>query len=490
MLFNSYEFILGFFPITVVGFFLIAAYNNKAAAVWLVMASLFFYGWWSITAVPLLLLSIFTNYIFGLIIAPRSEGKKALSEQIRKIYLCIAITVNLTLLGFFKYSNFFITNVNTLLGVLQKPEISLLNIVLPVGVSFYTFTQIAFLVDCWQGKVKSHNFIHYMLFVSYFPHLIAGPILHHAQIIPQFSKQQTYKPNLDHIASGIAIFAVGLGKKLLIADPLSEVADALFQPVASGVSPTFYSSWLGVLAFTFQIYFDFSGYSDMAIGLSLFFNIYLPINFNSPYKATSIIDFWRRWHISLSTFLRDYLYIPLGGNRKGKMRRYLNLLITMLLGGLWHGASWMYVLWGLAHGSLLIINNFWRSVVGEKQYSKLGQTICWAVTFLSICCTWVLFKAENIKVAHQIYRGMFGLNGNGTDNMQLFPTAAVGIAFLLAISNKNSQKIALGIENSKMSYFNYKNLSLTPTFAVCIGMLLFICLLKIDVRSPFLYFQF
>ena len=226
------------------------------------------------------------------------------------------------------------------------PQVPEVNLLLPIGISFYTFTQIAFLVDCFKAKVHEPKFRHYLLFVTYFPHLIAGPILHHAQMMPQFKKEEIYRINYGTLSIGIIIFVSGLAKKILIADPLGEFADIFFESIRNGVHPSAVVCWAGTLAYTFQIYFDFSGYSDMAIGISLCFGIYLPINFNSPYKAANIIDFWRRWHISLSIFLRDYLYIPLGGNRFGTFRRYLNLFITMLLGGLWHGASWTFVLWG------------------------------------------------------------------------------------------------------------------------------------------------
>lgn len=411
MLFNSYEFIFGFFPVVFVGFFLLARRSQSVAAGWLGIASLFFYGWWSIKALPLLLCSILVNYWFGKKLTPQLETEIN-NEKNRKFTLYISLAANLALLGFFKYANFFIANFNVALGALQQQQINTLNIVLPIGISFFTFTQIAFLVDCWQGKVRERNFTHYLLFVSYFPHLIAGPVLHHSQMMPQFAKAETYRPNYDQIAIGIAIFTIGLAKKLLLADQLSEYADVLFNNASVGTIPMFFMSWFGVLAYTFQIYFDFSGYSDMAIGLSLFFGIYLPVNFNAPYKSTSMIDFWRRWHISLSMFLREYLYIPLGGNRLGKFRRYLNLLITMLLGGLWHGASWTFVLWGAAHGGYLIINHAWRTFVGDKySYGVLGKTACWLITFLSVCFAWVLFRANSVTTALSIYKGMLGLNG-------------------------------------------------------------------------------
>lgn len=335
-------------PVVAFGFFLISKYSCKAAAIWLALASLFFYSFWSIKALPLLLTSVVVNYIFGKYLTP-SMRMNLKNEFFRKWLLFGAVSANLLLLGYFKYVNFFIDNFNFIAETSSLTKIQNLDVVLPIGISFFTFTQIAFLVDCWQGKVKERKFTHYLLFVTYFPHLIAGPVLHHSQMMPQFAKKESYQINYNNIALGIIICIIGLAKKVLIADSLAEYADLVFKNASGGATPGFSLAWYGTLAYTFQIYFDFSAYSDMAIGFSLFFNIHLPHNFNSPYRATSMIDFWRRWHISLSNFLRDYVYIPLGGRRVGKVRRYVNIFITMLLGGLWHGNTWTFVLWGMLH---------------------------------------------------------------------------------------------------------------------------------------------
>lgn len=460
---------------------------------------------------PLLLGSICANYLFGKKLTP-CQGDDDADVRARKIYLYLALASNLALLGFFKYANFFITNANVALGALQQPQIDALNIVLPIGISFFTFTQIAFLVDCWQGKVKERNFMHYLLFVTYFPHLIAGPVLHHGQMMPQFAKRETYSLNYDKIAIGIAIFTIGLAKKLLIADPLSEYANMLFDGVHGGITPMFFMSWCGVLAYTFQIYFDFSGYSDMAIGLSLFFGIHLPVNFNSPYKATSIIDFWRRWHISLSIFLREYLYIPLGGNRKGKFRRYINLLVTMLLGGLWHGASWTFMLWGAAHGILLIINHAWHRLVGEHhKYSRIGKRLCWLITFVSVCFTWVLFRADSLTTVINIYKGMLGLNGVSLPESlesrlaMLQPVINASFTGVWQTTANTGHYVALIIvcgiilmfKNSSqiMNQLNAKHLfsdggKYTKWAGVSIGIMLAISLMSLNKVSAFLYFQF
>lgn len=407
MLFNSYEFIFAFFPLVVLVFFLVGKQHTRLAAAWLGLASLVFYGWWSVQALPLLLGSIAFNYLAGQRLVPRA------GQAAPKAWLTLAVALNLGFLGLFKYADFFLGNVNVALTAAGQPAWPLLHWTLPIGISFYTFTQIAFLVDCWQGKVQETRFVHYLLFVTYFPHLVAGPVLHHAQMMPQFAHPATYRPDADKIALGLATFSFGLAKKLLLADPLGQYADLVFHQAASGTTPNLLAAWLGVIAYALQIYFDFSGYSDMAIGLSLCLGVRLPINFDSPYRATSIIDFWRRWHISLSTFLRDYLYVPLGGNRHGRLRRYLNLAATMLLGGLWHGASWNFVLWGALHGAYLTINHLWRDLRGHA-----APPAAWPVrlttgllTFTAVCLAWVLFRAPDLAAAGHVYGGLFGQGG-------------------------------------------------------------------------------
>jgi D-alanyl-lipoteichoic acid acyltransferase DltB (MBOAT superfamily) len=293
---------------------------------------LVFYGVWDVRYVPLLLVSIVGNYTAGYFI-----GRKRSAARLHAArgLLWVAITANLALLGYFKYAGFFVATTDRVFGGgLSVPEI-----VLPLGISFFTFTQIAFLVDVFRGKVEEYSFPHYLLFVSYFPHLIAGPVLHHKQMMPQFSEPKTYRINPEHLAVGVSIFLLGLAKKVILADHYAQYVTPVFNAVHVGQVPMFFDAWLGALTYTLQIYFDFSGYCDMAIGASLLFNVRLPMNFNSPYQATSIIDFWRRWHMTLSAFLRDYLYIRLGGNRHGQARRHINLMATMLIGGLWHGAG-------------------------------------------------------------------------------------------------------------------------------------------------------
>jgi D-alanyl-lipoteichoic acid acyltransferase DltB (MBOAT superfamily) len=407
MLFNSYVFIFVFFPIAFFGFFRIGKYSHALASLWLAAASLFFYGWWDVRFVELLLGSIVFNYAAGYSIGHRVARQPASQS---KLLLTAAITANLILLGYFKYANFFAENLNHLAGV----SLPMGQAILPLGISFFTFTQIAFLVDTYQGKVKEFNFVHYILFVSYFPHLIAGPILHHKEMMPQFAKRNVCRLNWDNAAVGLTIFVLGLAKKVLIADSLADIATPIFSAVATGGQPMLLEAWIGALAYTLQLYFDFSAYSDMAIGMSLMFNVRLPKNFDSPYKATSIIDFWRRWHMTLSRFLRDYLYIPLGGNRKGKFRRYINLTATMLLGGLWHGAGWTFVMWGGLHGFYLMLNHSWRrfkEIMGWGESGRIAKLGAGALTFLAVVVGWVFFRADSFTSAISMLHGMAGMNG-------------------------------------------------------------------------------
>ena len=410
MLFNSYVFLLIFLPITLAGFFQLARLNHAYAAGWLALASLFFYGYWNPAYVGLLLGSIVFNYALGLWIA-RAVSQR--HSRRPKALLFFALTANLALLGYYKYANFFIANLNAVAGT----GWSLGDIILPLGISFFTFTQIAFLVDTYQGKVREVNFIHYVLFVTYFPHLIAGPVLHHKEMMPQFAHAAPYRFNAENMAVGATIFFIGLFKKVILADGIAEHANAVFAAPAAGVSLSFFEAWAGALCYTLQLYFDFSGYSDMAIGLSRLFGIILPLNFHSPYKAVNIIDFWRRWHMTLSRFLRDYLYIPLGGNQKGKARRYVNLSLTMLLGGLWHGAGWTFIVWGALHGFYLILNHAWHAVrraLGQdpnRPLSRPMHALCVLITFIAVVFAWVFFRANDLPTALIMVKAMLGSHG-------------------------------------------------------------------------------
>jgi len=408
MLFNSYEFLFLYFPVTLAAFFAIGRYSRLLAALWLFAASLFFYGWWNPAYVSLLIGSILFNFGMGSAIS-REHQRGELRRS--KGLLIAAISGDLALLAYYKYANFFLDNASQLAGAHWQLE----TVVLPLGISFFTFTQIAFLVDCHRGEVKERNLIHYGLFVTYFPHLIAGPVLHHKEMMPQFAQSRTYRPHWENISIGLTIFIIGLFKKLVLADGVAPFAAPVFSAAANGETLTLIEAWVGALAYTLQLYFDFSAYSDMAIGLSRIFGIKLPLNFNSPYKAANIVDFWRRWHMTLSRFLRDYLYFALGGNRKGTARRYGNLMVTMLLGGLWHGAGWTFIIWGGLHGIYLCINHAWTrlrtTLLGAFPVSHLERRVAWLLTFIAVVVGWVFFRAQDTQSAVSILHAMTGGNG-------------------------------------------------------------------------------
>jgi D-alanyl-lipoteichoic acid acyltransferase DltB (MBOAT superfamily) len=406
MIFNSYEFLFVFLPITAIIYFLIGSFgHHRAAIAWLVSASLFFYSWWNPAYLGLLLVSIFFNYGMGLALGYWSDSLPRRS----KLILTVGVLVNLSVLAYFKYANFFVDNFN----VLASTNYNINNIILPLALSFFTFQQIAFLVDSYQGQTKEYNFLHYTLFVTFFPQLIAGPIVHHKEMLPQFAAEKTFRFAYSNLAIGLSILFIGLFKKVVIADGLAIYSNPIFQAVDAGETVWFLEAWGGVLAYTMQLYFDFSGYVDMAVGVARIFGIVLPINFYSPYKSRNIIEFWRRWHITLSRFLRDYLYIPLGGSRLGNFRRYLNLMITMILGGLWHGASWTFVFWGILHGAYLIVAHIWgalkqRTVLSHIPGNCVTTFISWFITFLAVVVGWVFFRSETFGGAISIIEAMFG----------------------------------------------------------------------------------
>jgi len=403
MLFNSYEFILLFLPATLGIYYFLGKHNYRIAIAWLVAASLFFYSWWDPAYLPLILLSMMFNYTVGTLLSGRVRSKKL---------LIFGIVGNLGALGYFKYTNFFVDNVNFLLGT----GFNIQKIVLPLAISFFTFQQIAFLVDAYRGETREYSFLQYALFVTFFPQLIVGPIVHHREMLPQFTRQISSQINPTNFAVGISIFAIGLFKKVALADDIAIYADPIFYAAAKGVALTFFEAWGGILAYTLQLYFDFSGYMDMAIGAALMFGIRLPMNFDSPYKSTSIIEFWRRWHITLGRFLREYLYYPLGGNRKGYIRAKVNVMITMVLCGLWHGAGWTYVIFGVVQGFYMLINQLWRETVGRLIPSNIAngspmRLICIALTFTLFVASLAIFRADDLNAAYQVLLGMSGHNG-------------------------------------------------------------------------------
>jgi len=403
MLFGSNEFLLLFLPAVLFAFFVLKNRAGPLAAqLWLTLSSLAFYGLAGWRFVPLLLASIAWNFVIG-----RKLSRPGMPAKRRRILLALGIGVDLLALAYFKYSDFLLAGLMPLAG--WAPTLG--GVELPVGISFYTFTQIAYLADAAKGEAKEYELSRYALFVTFFPHLIAGPIIHHKEMMPQFAAPNLSRRAFDSMPLALTLFAIGLTKKVILADTFATFASPLFDAAAHGLDLDLIQAWTAALAYSFQLYFDFSGYSDMALGLALMFGIRLPVNFLSPYKSESMIEFWRRWHMTLSRFLRDYLYYPLGGNRKGPARRYLNLMIVMILGGLWHGAGWTFALWGAVHGIFLMINHFWRALSGKGLAFRLSPRSAVGLTFLSVVSAWVLFRAGDLGTAISVYRGMMGMNG-------------------------------------------------------------------------------
>jgi D-alanyl-lipoteichoic acid acyltransferase DltB (MBOAT superfamily) len=465
----------------------------------LAAASLVFYGAWRPIYLLLLLASIAVNFSLGL----RMEDPLR-----RRAIGTFGVVLNLALLCYFKYTNFIFDSVNTLTGA----PLPFFNIVLPLGISFFTFQQIAYLVDVMRGAKVERDIVSYTLFVSFFPHLIAGPLVHHAEMIPQFKRGRTSRPSVL-AARGLAIFAAGLFKKVVIADNLAQFVSPVFAHLDAGGSVTTSWAWLATSAYTLQIYFDFSGYSDMAIGLALLFGIRLPVNFRSPYRAGSIIEFWRRWHITLSRFLRDYLYIPLGGNRLGEQRRYINLMVTMLLGGLWHGAGWNFLVWGGLHGVYLGINHLWREWRSDKPAAAAGlaaRGLSWIITFLAVVIAWVFFRARTMAGAWQMLGGLFGFEAGssayassgilrlmdlpvlvGEQRLLLIGGGAVALALLIALCLPNVPQL-FGYREyrrapEKMAWLRWRP---NAAWALVSATAFAISLFGMWQRLEFLYFQF
>lgn len=494
MLFNSHLFLFVFLPICVAGAILAARWSGHAIVAWLTACSIAFYiGGSPLSHAALLIGSVVANFWFGVMIH-RSKARRP------KFLLIIAVGLNLLLLGYFKYLSFF---VSSLLGLdVMAHE-------LPLGISFFTFTQIGYLVGAYRREVSDHSFGRYILFVTYFPHLIAGPILSHNEMLPQFARLKG--PSERSILIGLSIFAFGLAKKTICADSIAPYADAIFGNIGK-LDLTMAEAWFGALAYTMQIYFDFSAYSDMAVGISYMFGIQLPLNFNSPYKATTIIDFWRRWHMTLSRFLRDFLYIPLGGNRYGEIGRYRNLLVTMLLGGLWHGAGWTFIVWGGLHGLYLAANHLW-----QRSTIRMHAALAWPLTFGAVVLAWVFFRADNVMLAVKMLGAMFGANGIPVPHAMISAMPALGtlqslqpglfrneviqittggpilIALLaIALAMPNVQEMFSACDAIIGGRLRSARVKWQPTPAWAIGcaVVLVLAVLMITKQSPFLYFRF
>ena len=499
MLFNSYGFIFIFLPISFfIYFYLLEKRLTIGAKSFLIFASLLFYSWWNIVYLPLILLSMLFNYMIGSTLNKTHKNTKIS----KKFVLLFGIACNVLLLGYFKYTDFMIENINTLFST----SLSLSHLALPLAISFFTFQQIAYLIDSYRGETQEYDFLNYALFVTFFPQLIAGPIVHHSEMMPQFASPWNWVKRYKNIAMGLFIFSIGLFKKVVIADTFSVWATTGFD---KAIHLNFFEAWATSLSYTFQLYFDFSGYTDMAIGIALLFNIKLPINFNSPYKAMDIQDFWRRWHITLSRFLRDYIYIPLGGNRNGKIRTYSNLMATFILGGIWHGAGWTFVFWGFLHGLALVIHRVWH-----KLGIKLWGLAAWFLTFNFINFSWIFFRAKEWDDALKVIYGMIDYNHivftndfiqlyeytikkimfimpdlQGTGDTFLFESTTyiwIIFIFIFILKFKNSHEI--------INYVNTTTVvrSLTTLRAIYFALLFLFSILYISISpySEFIYFNF
>jgi len=499
MLFNSYAFLLGFLPAALLAFHAMRRLGHQRAALFtLVVFSFGFYAWWN--TVYLLLLVPLTLATFAL---ARAIASWRLSRpRAARLLMLVGVGANLLVLAYFKYANFLVDNAAALLGL----EWAVARIVLPLGISFFVFQKIAFLADSHRGKVDRFDLLEFALFVSFFPQLIAGPIVHHAEVLPQF--RQVRRSASPFVALGLTIFAIGLAKKVFLADSAAAVATPAFDAAASGALLDAAGAWLGALAYTVQLYFDFSGYSDMAIGAALLFGIRLPVNFASPYKALSIVEFWRRWHVTLSRFLRDYLYIPLGGNQRSGARRYANLLITMLLGGLWHGAAWTFVAWGALHGAYLVVNRLWQVARARLLPAppRGPEIVAGSVlTFVAVVVGWVLFRAADLPTALAMMRAMLGENGIGaaTAGDSVLPDrtpwqwSTIAVLLAIAFVAPNTQQITgyrgphdESPEPEASPSRPWIRWRPTATWAAASAALMSVAMMNLSKVSEFLYFQF
>jgi alginate O-acetyltransferase complex protein AlgI len=525
MLFNSIPFILAFMPLTTILYFVARRHiGYESALLLLTIASVIFYAYWDVTQTWRIFASMVGNFAFG-----NWLQRLSVDNPHRKSVLVLGISLNVLALVYFKYTNFIIANIAGVFGL----DFHVADIILPLGISFFTFNEIAYLVDSYRGKTREYKFSHYCLFVTFYPHLIAGPIIHHKQLMGEFLRKNRFRSS--DISVGLTIFIIGLSKKVLIADNIAVYSTPAFDAAANGVTLSFFEAWAAALGYTFQLYFDFSGYSDMAIGLSRLYGIQLPVNFYSPYKARSIIDFWRRWHISLSAFLRDYVYVPLGG---GHRRRYTNLMATMLIGGIWHGANWTFLVWGGLHGIFLIINHGWircksaAPILSQLTAGTVGQVFATAMTFTAVVVAWVFFRAANLDVAYRMIASMGGLNGVSLPIsmssiisevfpplMQLgaiqfggmFPNnisewqhegvfwllGAAAICHLLPNTSEFMSRYRPGIMiyPSSYNYCSWPSVKWKPTFffgsiASTVSIVVLLFLLSPNNSSEFLYFQF
>lgn len=472
MIFSSYSF-LGFLAIVFAGYYLLNHIGKHSLSkYWLVLSSFYFYAQGSMRFLPFFIFTVFFNYIIGTaIIRQKSHGLK-------KLFFAIGLFENIALLGYFKYVDFFLENVNALFST----SFELLQIALPIGISFFTFQLIAYIVDCYRGETKEYSMVNYLLFITFFPQLIVGPIIHHGDIVPQFENKENLKFNMNHIMLGLFIFSIGCAKKVMLADPLTGFAQTFFVDVYSA---GFFHANASVLAYTISYYFDLSGYADMAIGLGLLFNIHLPQNFNSPYKSRNFRDYWRRWHISLSKFLSDYIFRSVFKKGDGSMRFYSAVMLTFLVSGFWHGAGWRFVLWGVINGVFVCMAHFMT-----RRNWALHYSFAWVLTFLGILGTRVIFVSSSTSEALYVMKKMIDLsvfNGwaksailmEGLDfivtNAYVMSVLAVGL--IIVFFMKNTTQIT-------------ENFTFSKKYAIITGILITLSIFQMSNVADFLYFQF
>ncbi|NRB36964.1 MAG: MBOAT family protein [Pseudomonadales bacterium] len=490
MLFNSYVFIFAFLPITLILFYCSKKFHGtKAAQIVLVLSSLFFYAWWDARYLALILLSAGFNYILGLYLAFR---------PLKQTYH-FGLIANILLLAYFKYLNFFLDNIN----VLTDSSFTIEQIVLPLAISFFTFQQISYLTSCYQNQKAEHNVICYLLFICFFPQLIAGPIVHHKEVLKQFTKKSFATMNSPLMVIGLCIFIIGLAKKLILADSLAQYVDPVFSSAMNGANVSNQDAWMALFAYKFQLYFDFSGYADMAIGLGLLFGIKLPINFESPYKASNIFEFWNRWHITLARFMRSHVYRPLARRFTFYAGAQCALVLNIVIGGIWHGADWNFLLWGLFNGLLLIGNHFYR----KFSYRNFSKTFlkshyyyicCILITFFATMLSSVMFRSESLTAVLNMFTHLFVIN----DYSHMLHTSWMDYLFIIAlfflvwffpntkqIFNAHKAGISL-IRSVPDSIIKLKIEQLTIKHSLFFSLLFFVCVLLLSKEKPFIYFQF
>ena len=477
MLFNSYVFLLAFLPLTLAGYYLLGLLPERCPAnkIFLILASFVFYGWNNPNYVPISAVSILANYAL-------SQGMLRIRRRGARLPLLLCgLALNLGILFWFKYHDFFCENMNALL----RTNLPLRRLALPLGISFFTFQQLSYVIDSWRGTVPRYGLVDYALFVTFFPQLVAGPIVLHSEIVPQFADPANRRPSGANLAPGLYAFARGLAKKVLVADTFGAAVTAGFAAAGGLNTP---EAWFVALGYTLQLYFDFSGYCDMATGIGLLFNIHIPMNFNSPYKSLNIREFWQRWHMTLSRFLTNYVYFPLGGSRRGTARTCLNLIVVFLASGLWHGAGWLFLLWGLLHGAASVLYRLFR-----RRWDALHPALQWIGTFLFVVCCWVFFRAERLSDALSVLRAMFSMNfgplREGITSAFALPggfhPGYNGVYMMIWYAA--SIAACLGMRNV---YERTRDFRPRVLNALATVLLLVVCTLSLSRVSVFLYFNF